>query len=248
MALKDSLISHWKLEEASGTRVDAHTSGNDLTDNNTVLQGTGIIGSCADYEKTNNEDLSITDASQTGLDITGDFSFSGWFNVEELASVNARQGMFGKSESVGSQRSYSVSYEETDKLTLRTYEDGTTSPTVAEVTDAAYFVSGDVGNWVYFAVSYDLSSGTTVFYKNGSSVASTKTGTTITGIFDGTAPFELGDYNSGSEFDGLVDECSIWSRIITSSEVSEIYNSGSGLAFDDWDVVAATFIQKAIIF
>ena len=40
----DSLQGFWELlEEASGTRVDAH-GANDLTDNNTVLQGTGKVG------------------------------------------------------------------------------------------------------------------------------------------------------------------------------------------------------------
>ena len=40
--LDTSLIAYWKLDEESGTRVDAQ-GANDLTDNNTVLFGAGII-------------------------------------------------------------------------------------------------------------------------------------------------------------------------------------------------------------
>jgi hypothetical protein len=81
--LATGLVSYWELEEVSGTRVDSHGS-NDLTDNNTVGSGTGIQGNCANLEKSNTEDLSISDASQSGLNITQDLSFSGWFNVNLL--------------------------------------------------------------------------------------------------------------------------------------------------------------------
>jgi hypothetical protein len=38
------LVSHWELNEASGTRSDSVTaSGNDLTDNNTVTQADGVV-------------------------------------------------------------------------------------------------------------------------------------------------------------------------------------------------------------
>jgi len=35
-----------------------------------------------------------------------------------------------------------------------------------------------------------------------------------------------------SEFDGRIDELGIWNRTLTSVEVTELYNSGSGLAYD----------------
>ena len=43
-SLLTSLISYWKLDETSGTRVDV-VSGNDLTDNNTV----GVDGKSAKF-------------------------------------------------------------------------------------------------------------------------------------------------------------------------------------------------------
>jgi len=36
---------------------------------------------------------------------------------------------------------------------------------------------------------------------------------------------------STADFDGLIDEVGIWSRALNSTEVSELYNSGSGLAY-----------------
>ena len=48
-SLTTNLISYWKLDETSGTRVDS-VGNNDLTDNNTVLYGAGKQGNGADLE------------------------------------------------------------------------------------------------------------------------------------------------------------------------------------------------------
>lgn len=44
--LLTSLIAHWKLDEASGTRNDSHGT-NHLTDNNTVTTATAKLGTNA---------------------------------------------------------------------------------------------------------------------------------------------------------------------------------------------------------
>ena len=43
MALTDSIVAYWKLEEASGSRADV-VGGNTLTDNNTVTGNPGKLG------------------------------------------------------------------------------------------------------------------------------------------------------------------------------------------------------------
>lgn len=53
----------WHLDEASGTRSDATTKGNTLTDNNTVTSGTGKIGVAASFDNTLPEYLSRTDGN-----------------------------------------------------------------------------------------------------------------------------------------------------------------------------------------
>ena len=93
MALTDNLIAFWELEEASGTRNDAHGS-NHLTDNNTVAQGTGKVGNCADFELDNSEYLSIADNAALSVG-DEDFTIQAWFNIE--ANPGFRQGIVGKS-------------------------------------------------------------------------------------------------------------------------------------------------------
>src|SRR5207247_6557818 len=101
------LVSYWKLDDVSDgsgpvTRLDS-VGSNHLTDNNTVASAPGKIGNGADFESANNEFFSITDASQNGLDITGDLTISCWVKFESVVGI---QAMTGKHDPTGNNRSY----------------------------------------------------------------------------------------------------------------------------------------------
>lgn len=103
--LTNNLISFWKLEEASGTRVD-EVSGYDLTDNNTVAQGTGKIGNAAEFVDANSESLTHVSNSdfQTG-DV--DWTWAGWVKFNDLASdpgIAGKTGEWGVYFSTGNGR------------------------------------------------------------------------------------------------------------------------------------------------
>lgn len=73
-AIKAKLTAWWSLEEASGTRADSHTSGYDLTDNNTVGQAAGKVANAADFVAANSEYLSntaIPAVNSAGWEIAG---------------------------------------------------------------------------------------------------------------------------------------------------------------------------------
>ena len=57
----------WAMEETSGTRADSVNS-HDLTDNNTVLYGTGKYGNAADFDLANVEYLSVADHADIAPD------------------------------------------------------------------------------------------------------------------------------------------------------------------------------------
>jgi len=53
-----------------------------------------------------------------------------------------------------------------------------------------------------------------------------------TGCQDGTNNFLIGAIHGGGDYmDGLVDEVGIWNKVLTSGEITDLYNSGSGLAY-----------------
>lgn len=246
MALKADLVSLYPLNEASGTRVDAH-GPNDLADNNTVGSATGKLGNAADFEETAAEHLSITHESQVGLGLTGDFTLMCWIKKEST-------GLYGyplltKYLTTGNQRQYywQFNHDGTDGFELSVSQDGGTG-------NFRKFIASQSltnGVWYHCAVTFDLSAISAKFYLDGvllSGSTATSNGT-LTGVHAGSGNFEIGTREGDrvyNIFDGLIDQAAVWSRVLSLEEIEEIYNSGDGLAYADWDGGGggATFIPK----
>lgn len=220
MALLDDCISWWEMEETSGTRVDSHGS-NDLTDVNTVGYDTGISGNAADLEKGNSETLSISDASQSGLEFSTSFSFSFWYKPE---SITAGDQLFSKGATSGT-RSYQFNLFSSTVPAWATWN--TSDASVQRGWTITALVPG---NWYHFVLIHNLAGGSAELYVNGSS-AGTQTGF-ATNMKDGSADFRIGSWGGNSNYlDGLIDEFAVWARALTSDEVAELYNSGSGISY-----------------
>jgi len=84
--------------------------------------------------------------------------------------------------------------------------------------------------WYHLVVTYDQGqSDETTLYIDGSEVESWSD---ARGKLDQSAgsPVTIGDTDHQSApFTGLVDEVAVWTRVLTSSQISAIYNSGSGI-------------------
>lgn len=231
--LGTNLQACYDLDETSGGRADESANTNDLTDNSTVGSAAGKIDNGADNEASNSEYLSITDGDQTGLALTGDLSFSVWFNVESLSGTNT---IFAKTNS-NTQRAYVfrvLGSGDGNLLNAEVYGDGTTSNRRGANSDAAILSAGDIGTFVNIAGTFDIDTGAWVFYRNGSSVASTASNAgTVASIYTTPSMFQLGANNFNgtpeSYADGVFDIAAVWSKTLTSTDVSNIYNGGAGI-------------------
>lgn len=218
MALIDNLVSYWKLEEASGTRNDEHGS-NDLTDNNTTTNAAGILGNGALMAGANDEYLSITDASQTGLDAQTDFSISFWYKPTTLGGGH----IFGK-WTHATQNQYRLDLSST-QMTLYTAD----ACAGYSYTGKSWTHSMSAGTIYHFVLTYNRTTGGVELFKDGSSLG---TGTVKAAVRNCTGVFCLGTISPYTEtINGLLDEVGWWSRVLTSTEVTELYNSGAGLAY-----------------
>lgn len=223
----NGLISFWKLDETSGTRVDSHGS-NDLTDNNTVGSAAGIINNGADFELSNSEYLNIADAAQGGLDLTGDFSVSGWIKIES-DSENYRFIVSKTDFGVSPQKlSYTVSISDTNKLRLSNSSSGTSE--ISKQTTTSFLASE---GFMHFVVTFDSSAGVAKFYKNGTYLTGEDGTGFSTGGVNNDVDFLMGSIlNNGIPelfFDGIMDEVGVWNRVLTADEIVSLYNGGSGL-------------------
>ena len=107
MALIDNQVSYWKLDESSGNASDSEGS-NTLTNSNVTYQA-GKINNGALWNSATDV-LQIADGSQSGLDITGDISFSFWVKLTSQPGSGTFQMFIWKYLASGSQRAYQLYY------------------------------------------------------------------------------------------------------------------------------------------
>jgi len=89
------------------------------------------------------------------------------------------------------------------------------------------------GTWYHLVFTYDASTDTTKWYVNGTELASSNTAYTENLFYNGSSPFTIGcdiGWNSGC-FDGLIDEVTVFSATLTSTQVTSLYNSGTPLQY-----------------
>ena len=215
--LNANLVSFWKLQEASGTRVDEAASGNDLDDINTV---TGSIDSIvytdsSSFAAGTYERLRITDATQTGLGVTGSFTLCGWFNFTLLTST---RGLFSKYDGT-TQRAWSAFYRSSQSdIRFILSGDG------ANVTACDASFSPSLNTWYHLCIRYDsAATEMAVIIDGGTPSTATFSGS----VFDATADFSLGytgfsPTSVGSYHNGLIEACGFWDRALTNAEVTRL--------------------------
>lgn len=219
----NGLVSYWNLDEASSTRADSEGT-NDLSDNNTVDSSTGIVGSAASFEESNDEYLSISDVSQSGLDITGDISIAMWINME---STSVHQIFAHKYHGNQNKRAYTFYRDSGGDLTACLSQVGSVGNCKTESYSFA------TSTWYHVAFTWDSSADVGKIFVNGEQVGTDKT-YNITSVNTNDQPFYLGTNEYIETFDGLMDEAAVWNRALSEYEVKVLYALGNaGFAFPE---------------
>ena len=220
MALSDNLVAAYLLESDGSDSVGSY----DLTLNNSPSFVSGKNNNCVDLEASSTQYLSRTDNLDVSL--ASDQSISLWFTVEASPTSGNRYNLIHKADDYPSNSSW-VTFYYNNSGTLILYSAGG-----AGYGTDTYTTTLSLDTFYHLVVTLDYGDGssrTMKTYLNGSEVMSSNMTAAWT---PGTADklFHLGNQaNVGSrEWDGKLDECYFWDRVLTSSEVTELYNSGSG--------------------
>ena len=213
---KSNIQGFWRLEETSGTRYDLSTNKNNLTDNNTVGYAIGKIGNAADFEASNLEYLSITDAAQTGLDITGEITISCWIKPESIGSTYVIIGKWKPEGNFSYQLNQRYMGEIQNQIMFQL------SPNGSAATTAYSSSKVSAGNWYHIAATLNQTTDKMQVYFNGSADGASVSYTS--NIYNSNAPFYVGN-DSGMiyYYDGLIDEIIIWNTCLTADEIAQVY-------------------------
>lgn len=221
MALTDNLIAYYKFDETSGTNVDDATGGTDATaDAGATVNSTGKLSYCRDF--------SSGKVSMPVLASLGNCTINLWVNPDNVGGGGTTRTMYEYRQAATSHR-LNISFNDVS---------GGYVFVILERGGSAYKTirsNGTVSTGSWQMITVTKTGETIQIFINGVS----QTITTLndvgdtSGALSSTATPTIGNSADGgsSPFDGKIDEFGMWSRVLTSDEVTQLYNSGNGLAY-----------------
>lgn len=214
--LLTSLVAHWRLDEASGTRVEV-ASGVNLTENGTVGNAAGKIGSAAAF--TADAANFLRNSAPTALNLTanGQFEIAAWvyftstspsYCFFDLKGTGSNYIQVAKTGTVGAGNAW--------RVFIRSIQ--------IDWTGAA----PSINTWYLLSI-WDDGVNANLAVNNGTPQTSARSGAAIPANSD----LRVGQNTSGTgAVSGRVDSCSLWvGRVLTSGERTSLYGSGAGLDY-----------------
>jgi len=208
IALREGLVGYWPLDETSGTTAyDESVSGYNGTIVGATINQTGKVGQAISFD--GNDTITT---SWTGISGANSRTASAWFKASDLNTYRTLVS-WGDLTSPG-----------------RLFEFGLSSvgtvwghPSGNPIVNSSSTYDDNLWHHAVWVHSLD---GPSSLYVDGVSVSTmTRILNTYTTKFVGIGyrTTDNTDY-----FNGLIDEVAIWSRALSTDEISALYNSGSG--------------------
>lgn len=214
--ITDDVSAHWALEDTS----DSHGSV-DITNNGATEGATGKVDDAFDFERDDSDYCSVG----SSFFPSGEFSVSFWVN-QETENNYQKVICVDKSES-GSYPAFGIERSNGDKWRF----------TIASTSNSLYYIDSNstisASTWYHLVCTYNSATGLMQMYVDGTLQTDTDNLSGTRGTATGDFLIGAGYYNGsrGSYFDGIIDEVTVWDRIINQTEVTTLYNSGSGIAY-----------------
>lgn len=205
----------FNFNESSG---DATDEVNSLTGTNTSATfSTGKLNNAAYLGGT--AYFTVTDNAI--LEPASDISFGGWVYISSTSSF---QMVMAKGENAGDTRSYEMRCS------------GTTTNIQVQLRVGAGLYSActtttAIGTGVWKHVIYTRTGTTQKIYIDGVSDTLTSVTNNAGNIQYSTDDLWIGQRNGGLRFNGRLDMIGVWDVELTSVEVTELYNAGTGIEY-----------------
>lgn len=211
--LTTSLVSYYKLED-----VNDFWSTNNLTNNGSTPFNAGKVNNAADFGASNTTKY-LTSTADTGIN-GGAISLSAWVNITTAPGTGVRYTIVDSGNSTN-QVEYYLFYQDVSGTKQLQFMRNKGGVAVEVVTVNTILTTG---TWYHVVGTYNAT--TLILYLNNVSQGSTaSSGNGTAGI--GNA-IEVGSINSVDKISGLVDEYGLWSKALSTTEISNLYNAGAG--------------------
>jgi hypothetical protein len=218
-----SKIGHYKLNDNAGNTIVIDSSGN--TRNGTTNTNTSTLSVTGKI----NEALSLTTSDYFNLGTlsawnfgTTDFSIAIWFKIGSVPSE--RVILAKRAWSLGTEDGYAIAL--VNSTTIRVHYNSDSDFTVSNIAD---------DQWHHVVVNFDYTGSQTSLYLDGS-LNATKSHTQDSQSNSNDLYIGRNQPNS-VHFDGELDDLRIYDELLTTQNISDIYNSGSGTEADILQII-----------
>ena len=209
MALSTNLVSYYKFDSSNSNDSVGSNNGTDTT----ISYVAGLIGNGASYTA-NSSRISLGDPAN--LKFSGAHTLNIWINMGGTNRANLDQ-LFSKGND-GTDFSCITLYWSNSNTLVYGINANRTTNTRVEISNTVTVDS----NWHMVTAVY---TGTNMYlYWDGTQIATTSTSITI----DTTDNWYIGNTNSTRSVNKKLDEAGMWSRALSGSEITQLYNSGNG--------------------
>lgn len=218
MALFDNLIAYYKLD---GNCRDSVNMYDGIPNNITFVDGK--IGECA---QTNRNSQYISLPNEVSVKGRTQVSYSGWCFIESTPNKDFYIVTEIANSSGYTRAAFGVNAALLPFVGVRTVATGDTG-SFQKVTGTSPM---STGTWYFLCAVFDLSNGNIILYVNGVAVGSL---TITVSSFVDSDPYRLRIFEFDTSGSGSVrvDELGIWSKALSATEVSELYNNGAGKTY-----------------
>ncbi|HMP67186.1 MAG TPA: LamG domain-containing protein [Candidatus Paceibacterota bacterium] len=203
-SLRDGLVGYWPLDVDNSTQPDESDNNNTGSVTDSTYTGSGKVNGA--YTFNGNGYIDISNFFTNFVNGQSAWTYSMWVYTDALNKIPFSHASDGSTY---------FHITSSGSLDLRLSNGATTS-------SGGVFGTND---WRHIVISYNAGA-TNIYYNGSSTPVASNTGqlNTITGTL------RLGKYNTQSQFSEniRVDEASMWNRVLSTGEISQLYNSGSG--------------------
>lgn len=95
--------------------------------------------------------------------------------------------------------------------------------------------------WFMVTITYNYSTTLTSFYRDGVLLG---TDNLPNPSATSSGNFWIGRDDNGNFYTGTIDEAGIWNKVLTQSEITELYNSGNGLVYENLSTGLSSNLQN----
>jgi len=222
-SLNTNLVACWRMEEASGNRVDS-VSGHALVPSGTTANigsSTGKLGNAVTF--TSLAYLAVPDSPALSLGLGQSFTVAFWVYC---TAFGAEQGLVGKGNA-GTGLGHEWHFTLLESTQYVRFLVGSGSANLNAVYTTIPVV---LGTWTFVVGWFDatthqqgiqLNSGAPIVVSNADGAQQT------------TGPLEVGRIvgTTGFDFHGRVDQLMFWKKRLTSGEIAALFQGGAGLDY-----------------